>query len=63
MPDRSQRIYDLYQAALTLKLEDRKAFLHNAEPELRAEVEALLEQNLTLLDRPAWEYENAKRGE
>ncbi len=49
-PERWQQVDQLYHAAL----EDR-AVLDNADPELRREVESLLAQEGSVLDRPAWE--------
>ncbi len=51
---RSQRIYELFHAALPLSLADRKALLDKADPDLRAEVERLLAQDTSPLDRTAW---------
>lgn len=62
MSDHSQRIYDLYHAMLPLSSEDRKAELLKVDPQLRKEVEALLVQDSSLLDRPAWEYQTTTSG-
>jgi len=57
-PERWQRIEALYHAALEREAGDRSAFLTEAcgdDEGLRREVEGLLEQSGSLLDRPAWE--------
>ncbi len=53
--DRWHKIEDLYNAALACGGEERSRLLDRADPELRREVELLLTQDGSLLDRPAWE--------
>ena len=50
---RWQRIEDLYNAVLAAP-EERSSLLDRADPDVRREVEAMLAQNRSLLDRPAW---------
>ncbi len=52
---RWQQIEDLYDAVLARAPEERSALLDQADPELKREVELLLAQKGSLLDRPAWE--------
>jgi eukaryotic-like serine/threonine-protein kinase len=56
-PSRWQQIEELYHAALECEPGERTAFLAQADPELRREVESLLaqESGATPLDHPAWE--------
>ncbi len=54
-PDRWQKIEDLYNAALACGPEERARLLERADPDLWREVELLLTQDGSLLDRPAWE--------
>ncbi len=54
-PDSWRQVEELFQAALDLPAAERKALLDKAAPELRANVESLLEQQGSALDRPAWE--------
>jgi serine/threonine protein kinase len=51
---RWQQIEDLYNAVLTRTPEERSALLDQADPETRREVELMLAQEGSLLDRPAW---------
>jgi eukaryotic-like serine/threonine-protein kinase len=55
IPEHWRQIEDLYHAAQDLPAKERKAFLDRADPDLRAKVEALLAQEGSELDRPAWE--------
>jgi serine/threonine protein kinase len=50
-----RQIEELYQAALACELEERSALLNQADPEMRREVELMLAQEGSRLDRPAWE--------
>jgi hypothetical protein len=52
---RFEQIERLYHAALAGTPEKRSALLDQADPEVRREVELLLAQEGSLLDRPAWE--------
>ena len=52
---RFKQIEELYNAAVARKSEDRAALLNPADPEVRREVELMLAQEGSLLDRPAWE--------
>jgi len=56
-PSRWQQIEELYHAAQECEPSQRAAFLAQADPELRREVESLLAQQSggTPLDHPAWE--------
>ena len=54
-PERFQQIEELYHAALARKPEERSTLLDRADPEVRREVELMLTQEGSLLDRPAWE--------
>ena len=55
-PERFRQVYELYHAALERQPEERAELLAQADPELRREVESLLEQqDGGLLDRPVWE--------
>ena len=49
------QIEELYNAVLALKSGERSALLDQADPELRREVESLLAQKGSLLDRQAWD--------
>jgi hypothetical protein len=51
---RWQRIEDLYNAVLAAP-EERTALLDRADPDARREVEQMLAQKGSLLDRPAWQ--------
>src|SRR5580704_167916 len=51
---RWQRIEDLYNAVLAAP-EERSTLLDRADPDVRREVEQMLAQNGSLLDRPAWQ--------
>ena len=50
-----RQMEELYYAALDLPAAERAAFLEAADPELRISVEALLAQEGSALDHPAWE--------
>ena len=52
---RWQQIEDLYNAVLARTPEERSALLDQADPETRREVEQMLAQRGSLMDRPAWE--------
>jgi eukaryotic-like serine/threonine-protein kinase len=52
---RWRQIEDLYNAVLARTPEERSAVLDRADPEIRREVEQLLSQKGSLLDRPVWE--------
>ena len=54
-PERFQQIEELYHAALARKPEERSTLLDRADPEVRREVELMLTQEGSLLDRPARE--------
>jgi serine/threonine protein kinase len=56
-PSRWKQIEELYHATLEREPGERAAFLAQADPELRPEVESLLAQEggATPLDHPAWE--------
>jgi serine/threonine protein kinase/Tol biopolymer transport system component len=57
-PERWQQIEKLYHDALEVAAVEREALLARADPELRREVESLLEQESSkenALDYPAWE--------
>ena len=66
-PDHWKKIEEIFHAALVAN--DRPSFLSHAcgdEPEIRAEVEALLvahEQSASFLDSPAWEEVTALHDE
>jgi eukaryotic-like serine/threonine-protein kinase len=53
--ERWRQIEELYHAALACEPGRRSGLLDQADPELRREVELLLAQKDSLLDRPAWE--------
>src|SRR5215470_5757037 len=53
--ERWRQIEELYQAAMELPSGARGDLLAKADPELRAEVEALLAEDGSAIDRPAWE--------
>jgi len=50
-----RQLEDLYNAAITISGEERKALLAGADPDLRAHVERMLSESETYLDHPAWE--------
>jgi eukaryotic-like serine/threonine-protein kinase len=52
---RWQQIEELYNAALARQPEERSTLLDQADPDLRREVELMLAQKGSLMDRPAWE--------
>jgi hypothetical protein len=52
---RFEQIEKLYNAAITCQSEERSAMLDQADPEVRREVELMLAQQGSALDRPAWE--------
>src|ERR1035438_4309554 len=52
---RFEQIEKLYNAALACQSEERSAVLDRADPEVRREVELMLAQQGSALDRPAWE--------
>jgi len=53
-PERWRRIEALFQAAVELPPDQRAALLDASDPELRSEVAAMLAQDGSRLDRPAW---------
>jgi len=53
-PELWRRLEELYQAALELPPSERSALLQRADPQLRAKVEAMLAQDGSALDGPAW---------
>jgi non-specific serine/threonine protein kinase len=53
--ERWRQIEDLYNAVLAREPGQRSGLLDRADPEVRREVELLLAQEGSLLDRPAWE--------
>ena len=61
--DRRQKIEDLYKAALACGPEERRRLLDRADPNLRREVELLLTQDGSLLDRAAREQIEERAGE
>ena len=52
---RFEQIEELYHAALACESNERSALLDHADPEVRREVERMLAQEGSLLDRPAWQ--------
>jgi Tol biopolymer transport system component/predicted Ser/Thr protein kinase len=52
---RFEQIEKLYHAALACELKERLALLDQADPEVRREVELMLAQQGSALDRPAWD--------
>src|SRR3984957_11433028 len=52
---RFEQIEELYHAALACESNERSALLDHADPEVRREVELMLAQEGSLLDRPAWQ--------
>ncbi len=52
---RFQQIEELYLAALACESKERSALLDRADPEVKREVELMLAQEGSMLDRPAWE--------
>ena len=52
--ERWRQIEDLYKAVLAREPGQRSALLDQADPEIRREVELMLAQEGSLLDRPAW---------
>ena len=54
-PERWRQVDALYYAVLDLPTASRPALLAQADPEVRSEVESLLAQEGSALDRPAWE--------
>ena len=54
--ERWQQIEYLYHAALEHEASGRSHLLQAADPEIRREVELLLAQDGSLLDRPAWTH-------
>src|SRR5580704_4962496 len=50
-----RQMEELYYAAVDLPAAERAALLKDADPELRTRVEALLAQEGSALDHPAWE--------
>ncbi len=53
--ERWRQVEDLYNAVLAREPGQRAGLLGQADPEVRREVELLLAQEGSLLDRPAWE--------
>ena len=53
--ERWRQIEDLYNATFACEPAERSALLDQAGPEVRREVELMLAQEGSLLDRPAWE--------
>jgi Tol biopolymer transport system component/tRNA A-37 threonylcarbamoyl transferase component Bud32 len=58
-PERWRRIEEVYSSVINLGAEQRAALLAQAQPDVRAEVEAMLAQQnrSNLLDHPEWEAE------
>jgi eukaryotic-like serine/threonine-protein kinase len=54
-PELWRQIEELYEAALDLPTAERNVLLQRAAPQLRAKVEAMLAQDGSALDHPAWE--------
>ena len=54
-PECWRQVDELYQAVLDLPTANRAVLLEQADPEVRREVESLLAQDGSALDRPAWE--------
>ena len=54
-PERWRKIEELYNAASACDSKDRSAILDRCDPEIRREVESLLAQKGSFLDRPAWQ--------
>src|SRR5271156_5925076 len=54
-PELWRQIEELYEAALGLPMAERNALLQTADPQLRSKVAAMLAQDGSALDRPAWE--------
>ncbi len=54
-PERWRQLEELYDAVADLSPAERNARLENADPELRSRVEAMLAQEGSALERPAWE--------
>src|SRR5438876_880594 len=54
-PERWRQVDELYHAVLDVPTANRPALLEQADPEVRREVESLLAQESSPLDRPAWE--------
>jgi serine/threonine protein kinase/tetratricopeptide (TPR) repeat protein len=50
-----QRVEELYRAALVCESKERSALLDHADPGVRREVELMLAQQDSALDRPAWD--------
>ncbi len=53
--DRWQQIEKLYSAAIACEASQRSQLLDSADPDVRREVELMLTQAGSLLDRPAWQ--------
>jgi Tol biopolymer transport system component/tRNA A-37 threonylcarbamoyl transferase component Bud32 len=62
-PENWRKLEDLYNAAIAVSGEERKALLARADPDLRAHVERMLSQGETYLDHPAWENRVSLAGE
>jgi eukaryotic-like serine/threonine-protein kinase len=54
-PERWRQLEDLYDAVRDLSPTERNACLKNADPELRSSLEAILAQEGSALEHPAWE--------
>jgi Tol biopolymer transport system component/tRNA A-37 threonylcarbamoyl transferase component Bud32 len=54
-PGRWRQLEELYDAVKDLSLGERNARLQEADPELRSAVEAILAQEGSVLEHPAWE--------
>jgi serine/threonine-protein kinase len=54
-PEHWRRLEELYDDVRDLPLAERKAVMDRADPEVRAQLEAILAQDRSALDHPAWE--------
>ena len=54
-PETWRQMEDLYNAARVLPAGERNLLLESADPQLRAKVEAMLAEDGSALDHPAWE--------
>ena len=61
-PEQWRRVEELYHSVLQRQPDDRASLLAQADPELRREVESLLLQAGSLLERPAWELFEPQTG-
>ncbi len=53
-PEQWQQLEELYDAVRDLPTAERSAVLDRAEPQLRARLEAIMRQDASALDHPAW---------